>query len=161
MKKFIPEIFSPSEIQKFPTFILRKLTADDVHIDYLAAMSSVDIIKKIRGGNWPTPNLTEKDDFIDLCWHQREFEYKISFAYIILSLDQKESLGCIYIYPPDKPWINAPDGTDAVVNMWVTQKEYDKGFYPVLFGTIKIWIEKEWPFKSVFYSNKEIPKELS
>lgn len=100
MKPFIPETFNPPEKYQAPNFIIRKLYAKDVYIDYFAVMSSIEIIRKTRGGNWPTPELTFEDDFIDLCWHQREFEYKLSFAYTIISLEHSECLGCLYFYPP-------------------------------------------------------------
>jgi hypothetical protein len=37
----------------------------------MAVMSSIDVIKKTRGGDWPTSDLTFEDDLIDLAWPAR------------------------------------------------------------------------------------------
>jgi len=50
------------------------------------------------------------------------------------------------------------DGYDVNVSWWCTQKMYDQGFYDRLCLDIKTWIETEWPFKKVFYSNKVLPE---
>jgi len=41
--------------------------------------------------------------------------------------------------------------------MWVIQEAYDRGDYKKLFTLVKEWTENFWPFKNVFYSNKEMP----
>src|SRR5690606_23024234 len=98
-------------------FIARKLRASDVYLDYIAVMSSIDIIKQTRGGSWPTPDLRFEDDMIDLAWHQREFENGSSFAYTIMSPDETECLGCFYLYPAGFRG-EAPEGSDADVSFW-------------------------------------------
>src|SRR5579859_3817354 len=157
-KSFIPDSFTPKERVETIDFVLRKLTAKDVDMDYEAVMSSIAIIHQIRGGSWPDSTLTHEDDLIDLCWHQREFEFGTSFAYTLTNLEGTKCLGCLYIYPTSKPWITAPEGTDAVVNMWVTQQAYDQGLYPKLFHFVQAWIAQEGPFQHVFYSNIEKPE---
>jgi len=62
---FVPNDFNPPKLIK-DSYIARKLTAKDVELDYKAVMSSQDIIHKLRGGKWPTPELTIEDDLIDL-----------------------------------------------------------------------------------------------
>jgi hypothetical protein len=145
MDKFIPDNFIPPKRIHLNGFILRTLSYKDAEIDYQSVMSSIDIIQKTRGGSWPTKDLTPEDNKIDLAWHQREFEYKNSFAYCVWDINEKEYLGCVYFYPLNKPWIKAPKGSDVVINMWVTQKSYDRGLYPKLFKTLKAWIKNDWP----------------
>lgn len=158
-ERFIPHDFHPPERIALHSCILRKPDAyRDTDDDYHAIMASIDIIHQIRGGSWPTKELTKEEDFLDLAWHQREFEYETSFAYLLYSPDNTTYLGCLYIYPTNKPWVSAPTNTDAVVNMWVTQDAYDKNLYPVLFKEAQQWISDLWPFKHIFYSNKEIPQ---
>jgi hypothetical protein len=156
--RFLPDGFKPKEFIEQPDFVLKKLCYTDAALDYATVMSSIDLIKRIRGGNWPTPDLTLEEDLIDLGWHQREFEFGTSFAYTVLSPFKDECIGCVYIYPTDKPWLNPPKDADVVVNMWVTEKAYKNGIYPELFGFVKTWISKEWPFNNPHYSNKEIPE---
>lgn len=140
-----------------PDFIIRKLTARDVYLDYLAVMSSIAAIKKQRGGSWPDPSLTFEDDLIDLAWHQREFENRSSFAYTVESKDGSECLGCLYFYEPGTRK-TPPAGADVDLSFWVTQKAYDAGLYLILYNTLKEWL-KVWPFKNVFWSNSELPEE--
>lgn len=155
----VPKDFHPPEKLDCGDFIIRKLTTRDVYLDYIAVISSIDIIKKIRGGSWPTKDLTVEDDLIDLGWHQREFEYKNSFAFTVMNKDESKCLGCIYFYPPRAGMssVKGDDTAEVNISMWVTQEEYEKGFYPVLFKTVKEWVEKSWPFRNVHYANKGIP----
>lgn|SRR3989338_1327723 len=154
--KLIPDKFNAPEMLETTKFRIRKLCAKDVYLDYMAVMSSIGIIKRTRGGNWPTPTLSFEDDLIDLSWHQREFEYKTSFAYTVMNLDETECLGCLYFYPAGFRK-EAPEGTDVDVSFWVTQKSYDRGLYRELYKTIRDWLEKDWPFKKPFWTNNELP----
>lgn len=153
---FLPPTFTPPATLTHPDFIARKLAARDVDLDYAAVMSSLEIIRKTRGGSWPTADLTHEDDWIDLAWHQREFENGSSFAYTVMNPEQTECLGCFYLYPPGFR-MEAPAGADVDVSFWVTQKAYDAGLYPVLHQALKDWLAAEWPFKQPFWSNAELP----
>ncbi len=154
--KLIPGSFKVPEKLETSKFRIRKLCAKDVYLDYMAVMSSIDIIRQTRGGSWPTPELSFEDDLIDLSWHQREFEHGSSFAYTVMSLDETECMGALYFYPPGFRK-EAPEGSDVDVSFWVTQKGYDQGLYPELYRTVKDWLAKDWPFKKPFWSNQEIP----
>ena len=61
----VPKYFTPPELRK-EKYIARELCASDMELDYAAVMSSIDIIHELRGGNWPTFDLTKEDDLIDL-----------------------------------------------------------------------------------------------
>lgn len=152
----IPKNFNPPQQLVTSNFFLRKLCAHDVYRDYLAVMANMDIIRKTRGGNWPTPSLTLEDDFIDLAWHQREFEYNRSFTFIVLSPDQSQYMGCVYFYPPN--WRKeAPQEADVDVSFWVVQEAYDRGLYGELYGAVRSWLAKGWPFKHPFWTNQLLP----
>jgi hypothetical protein len=81
MKPFILNNFKPNERIETEDFVIRKLEAKDVALDLAAVQSSIDIIKKVRGGTWPDSNIELEENRIDLSWHQREFEVGTSFAY--------------------------------------------------------------------------------
>lgn len=153
---FVPDNFKVPERFETPEFIIRKLSFTDAKLDYEAVMSSIDIIKKTRGGDWPSPDLTFIDDQIDLGWHQREFEHRTSFAYTVMSLDEKECLGCLYMYPPGFRDTSS-EQTDVDVSFWVTQKAYERGLYQLLYTTLDKWLKSEWRFKRIGYTNVEIP----
>lgn len=149
---FVPKDFTPPEL-KTDRYIARKLEIRDVYLDYIAVMDSIDIIHKTRGLNsWPTPKLTIEDDMIDLGWHQREFEFKNSFAFTIMNPDETECLGCMYFYQAKEPEY------EAEVSWWVTTKAYEEGLYDVISRDIKSWVKNEWPMKSVKYTNKLLPE---
>jgi len=60
ISNLVPENFNVPEKLETEHFLIRKLCANDVYLDYMAVMSSIDIIKQTRGGSWPTPDLTLK-----------------------------------------------------------------------------------------------------
>ena len=155
--KLVPDSFQVPEKLDQPEFVIRKLMFDDAKLDYDAVMSSIDIIKKTRGGDWPTPALTFKDDQIDLAWHQREFENGTSFAYTVMSPDEIECLGCLYFYPPGFR-NESSSSADADVSFWVTQKAFDRGLYTTLYKALDGWIRSTWPFKQIVYTNKQLPE---
>jgi len=156
MCKLVPNDFIVPETLETDKFFAGKLSAADTDIDYEAVMSSIETIQKTRGGSWPTKDLTYEDDRIDLSWHQREFEMRNTFAYIVLSPDKKEYIGCFYLYAPNtrKP---APEGTDVDASWWVTTEAFNKGIYDELYKALSGWLKEKWPFEKVFYTNNLIP----
>ena len=78
--------------------VLRALTVDDLDRDFNAVMASaVEIRAANPGSTWPE-GLTKEKNFLDLAWHQREFESRRSFAWVMEGEDG-EYLGCLYVYP--------------------------------------------------------------
>ena len=102
---------------------------------------------------WPTKNLTFEQNLIDLGWHQKEFQRIASFAYTVMSLDEKECLGCIYIYP------SSNSEYDAEIVMWVRQSEVGNSLDQLLFDSVKKWIKDEWPFLNPGYPGRDIDWE--
>lgn len=152
MKKLVPPDFKVSKVLETDKFRLRMLSVNDVVKDYDAVMASIDHLQGIFGprSKWPSPDLTFEQDLIDLGWHQKEFQMRSSFAYTVMNLDESRCLGCVYIFPPTKA------SFEVEVYMWVRKSEYDKGLDPILFKTVKQWVEEKWPFKKVAYPGREI-----
>ncbi|MEQ8363035.1 MAG: hypothetical protein RH948_09215 [Cyclobacteriaceae bacterium] len=150
-QSFVPKDFVVPPVLENEYFRIRMLTVNDVVKDYDAVMTSIDHLKEVwPGSGWPSTDLTFEQDLIDLGWHQKEFQRRSSFAYTVLSLDESEVLGCLYIDPTTKA------GYDAEVYMWVRTSVLEKGYDKILFDTVKNWISKEWPFKKVAYPGREI-----
>lgn len=133
-------------------FLVRMLTIHDVDKDYDAVMTSIDHLKGMFGpySSWLSKRLTKEQDLIDLGWHQKEFQKRTSFAYTVMKPDESQCLGCIYIYPSDKPEF------DAIVFLWVRKSELKNGLDDELFAAVKKWIKEKWPFKNVAYPGREI-----
>jgi len=147
----VPEDFKVPEKLETDKFRLRMLTIHDLDKDYDAVMSSIDHLQGVFGdrSKWPSPDLTKDQDLIDLGWHQKEFQLRSSFAYTVMSLDESECLGCIYIFPSTDP------GFEAEVYMWVRKSAFDEGLDPILEKTVKNWIKSSWPFQKVSYPGRE------
>ena len=151
---FVPQNFDVPDTLENKYFRLRMLTVNDVVKDYDAVMTSIDQLQKMYpNSNWPTSELTLEQDLIDLGWHQKEFQIRRSFAYTVVSLDEKQVLGCLYINPTTK------GDYDANVTMWVRTSMLDKGLDKILFDTVRNWIARDWPFKKVAYPGREISWE--
>ena len=81
------------------------------------------------------------------------FRSRRSFAYGVLTLDESKELGSVYVRPSRK------EGYDAVVTMWVTKEQFDRGFETELLAAVKSWVSKEWPFRKVAYPKRDISQE--
>ena len=146
---FVSEEFLVPEIFETRNFRLRMLTVNDVEKDYQAVIESRSLLHSMFGGGWPREGFTIEENLRDLERHQQEFLDRQAFAYTVLSLDESEVLGCLYINPPGKLEV------DAVVHMWVRQREFDRGLDPILFETVRDWLEKEWPFGVIAFPGRE------
>ncbi len=146
----VPADFDVPLALEVPRFRLRMLTIHDVVKDYDAVMTSADHLQGVLDDDSPWPQgLTLEQDLIDLGWHQKEFQRRTSFAYTVMSLDEAECLGCVYIFPSDDA------AYDAEIFMWVRTSEYVKGLDPVLFETVTDWVTAAWPFAAVRYPRRE------
>jgi hypothetical protein len=113
------------------------LTVNDLVKDYDAVMTSIEHLQKTKPfgpeHNWPSKDLTLEQDLIDLGWHQKEFQRRSSFAYTVMSLDESQCLGCVFIDPsPNKIY-------DAEIIIWVRQSEIENGLDDHLFKFVKKW----------------------
>lgn len=152
----LPKEFKVPDNVKTEDFLFRKLTTRDVYLDYIAVMSSIDVIRRTRGGSWPTTDYTFEDDLINLGWHQREFENRSSFTYTVFTTDNETCLGCFYFYNPGfREEIDT--AYDVDISFWVTQEAYNKGLYKKLYTELKNFIVG-WPFKNPYFSNDIIPE---
>lgn len=85
-------------VHRLGEFTLRALSIHDLERDFAAVMESAADIKAANpGSSWPD-GLTREKNLIDLAWHQREFEARRSFAWVIEDA-AGDYLGCFYVYP--------------------------------------------------------------
>ena len=153
-KAFIPTDFKVPDTLQNEHFRIRMLSVNDVVKDYDAVMSSIEHLKAMYPtSSWPSKDLTFEQDLIDLGWHQKEFQMRSSFAYTIVSIDENQVLGCLYINPTTKR------DYDASITMWVRASEVDNGLDSILFDSVKKWILEDWPFQKVAYPGREISWE--
>lgn len=118
-------------------FVLKALTVSDLDRDYAAVTdSAADIRKKYPNNSWPD-GLTRKANLVDLAWHQREFQARRSFAWVIED-GSNRYLGCVYVFPSI-----AGEKTAEVMLWWRTGISADhKAFEEDFFG----WLDgPDWP----------------
>lgn len=149
-KHFVPDNFEiPTQLET-EHFRLRMLSVGDVQKDYEAVIESRHLLHKMFGESWPREGFTLEENLKDLKRHQQEFLDRKAFAYTVVSLDESEVLGCLYINPPKKN-----SEYNASVVMWVRRTEFDKGLDDILFRTVKKWISADWPFNQVYYPGRK------
>src|SRR5580693_7440550 len=74
IKKFtLPTDFKAPKKLTFEDLVARPLNKEDLEDDLKAVNSSVEVIRRTRGGSWPEGPLDKEFDFEYLAWHQREF----------------------------------------------------------------------------------------
>ncbi len=147
----VPADFDVPDVLETGAFRLRMLTVHDVVKDYDAVVTSAEHLKTVfgPGGTWPE-GLTLEQNLIDLGWHQKEFQRRTSFAYTVVTLDETQVLGCVYVYP--SPAVEF----DAVVYLWARRSNLESGLEERLYATLKAWLLEKWPFERVAFPGREI-----
>ena len=74
------------------------ITRDHLDDDVAGINASLDLIRKTRGGPWPTGPVTSEGNFVDLVWHECEFRDGGSYTYAVYHADHGY-IGCCYLYP--------------------------------------------------------------
>lgn len=151
---FVPDSFVVPTEYRTSRYKLVPLGPAVVEQDYAAYMSSIEHLQKtFSNGQWPHKNLTMADAHKDMAGEEASFRKRESFAYAVLTLDGKRELGSVYVQPSRK------QGYDAVVRLWVTKAEFDKGFDAELYRDMKAWVAKAWPFQKVAWPRREMSLE--
>jgi hypothetical protein len=107
-QSFVPPDFDVPMSFDDPGFHLEPLGPVHNERDHEAWMSSIDHIRSTPGmdwRDWPAP-MTLEENLVDMEMHARHFEERVGFTYSIL--DSDDVIGCVYIYPSDKPGRRCP-----------------------------------------------------
>ena len=80
----------------------------------------------------------------DLTKHAAEFVAREAFTYTVLAPDSDVVIGCLYIYPSERPEY------DAKIRSWVRAADADLD--PVLYLAVTDWLATSWPFGAVEYA---------
>ena len=143
---FVPDAFEPPAGLDHESFRLRPLGPEHNESDYAAWTSSIEHIHATpgyEGAKWPHP-MTLEQNRADLIEHADEFAARKGFTYTVLALDDETVIGCLYIYPSDRP------GVDAKVRSWV--RAADARLDPVLYRVVTDWFATSWPFERIDYA---------
>ena len=146
----VPDDFEVPEQLSTERFLMRMLTIHDVDKDFEAVTSNTEHLQRVWGNNWPL-GLTLEQNLIDLGWHQKEFQRRTSFAYTVVAPDESAVLGCVYIYPSDRPQY------DAEIYLWARQDIARAELEDHLEQTTRDWIAECWPFSDPVFPGKDMP----
>jgi hypothetical protein len=141
--ELVPDDFELPARLEHERFRLRMLSVDDVVKDFDAICDRVDH----QGRQEPPFVPTVAENLVDLGWHQKEFELRRSFAYTVVAPDESQVIGCVYVNPSETH--------DARIRMWVRRSAWDEGLDPLLEAAVREWIERDWPFESVDWADRE------
>lgn len=134
------------------------LTRDHLHDDVRGINASIDLIRRTRGGRWPTEPVSAEFNYVDLVWHECEFRAGGSFAYAVYDASD-QYLGCCYLDPMGRrtPLSDDLHDYDVDVSWWVTPDAYRRGYYTTLYRALRHWVATAFPFSKPYYSNAEVP----
>ncbi len=142
---FLPRDFVVPAVVDAGAFRLRPITIHDAFRDYDAVMSSREHLWTRFGEawGWPAADLSLEQNIVDLGWHQKEFQLRSSFDYVVASPDGARQLGCVYVDPPDD------EGVDAGVWYWARASELASGLEDRLAAFLPGWLADAWRFRCV------------
>jgi hypothetical protein len=143
---FVPDAFSPPIALDHAAFRLRPLGPEHTESDYAAWTSSIDHILATpgyEGSHWPHP-MTLDENRADLTKHADEFVAREAFTYTVLARDRDIVIGCLYIYPSERPEF------EAKIRSWVRATDADLD--PVLYRVVMDWLTTSWPFGRFEYA---------
>ena len=154
----IPDGFVPPPTLTYDDVVARAISRSDLREDVRGINASIELIRRTRGGRWPTGPVSDEYNYVDLVWHECEFREGDSFTYAVYDAGD-HYLGCCYLYPMGRrtPLTEELLGYDVDLSWWVTPDAYGRGLYTELYIALRHWITTEFPFSKAYYSNVEIP----
>jgi hypothetical protein len=154
----IPDGFVPPPTLTYDDVVARAISRSDLREDVRGINASIDLIRRTRGGRWPTGPVSDEYNYVDLVWHELEFREGASFTYATYDATDRY-LGCCYLYPMGgrTELTEALLGYDVDVSWWVTPDAYAQGYYAKVYVALRHWLAAEFPFWTPYYSNMEIP----
>jgi hypothetical protein len=156
--KKLPDGVAPPTVLRFDDVVAAMLTREHLRDDVAGINASLDLIRRTRGGSWPSEPVTEDFNFVDLVWHELEFREGTSFTYAVSSTEPRY-LGCAYLYPMGRrePLTEDLAEFDVDVSWWVTPTAYEQGYYRKVYEALRHWLATDLAFRRPYFSNVEIP----
>jgi hypothetical protein len=153
-QQFVPADFAVPDGLTAGPFRLEPLGPQHNATDYAAWTASMDHIRLtpgFAGTGWPH-EMSPADNLRDLERHARDFAERSGFTYTVLSVGTSDIIGCVYIYPPRDESPARAGERRVLVRSWVRADHADLD--PVLYRTVRAWLERDWPFDSIEYAER-------
>jgi hypothetical protein len=163
--KFIKKLELPTEFiaptrLSYKNLVAKAISREHLGNDVRGINASITLIRRTRGGTWPTEPVSEAFNFVDLVWHEQEFREATSFTYAVYD-SGNTYLGCCYLYPIGRrtPLSEQLLKCDVDVSWWVTPDAYARGDYQTLYQALRHWVTESFTFHAPYFSNVEIPSD--
>lgn len=161
----IPDRLSTDE------FVLRPIMASDVEQDYAAVMESKEYLRPWEQTGWPADDFTLADDLEDLAMLEERHNARQAFTYTMLTPDETECLGCVYIMPPDarhyrEASVAPVEDADwqsyrALVSFWVRTSRLAGGLDERLLAALRTWLARDGHLgRLLFVTNEEVAQQV-
>ncbi|HEY0802379.1 MAG TPA: hypothetical protein VGD54_16185 [Steroidobacteraceae bacterium] len=160
IRKFeLPAGFAAPTLLSYANLVAKAISRAHLGDDVRGINASITLIRRTRGGVWPTEPVSEEFNFVDLVWHELEFRDATSFTYAVYD-SEDAYLGCCYLYPMGRRTELSEEllNYDVDVSWWVTPDAYARGDYQKLYQALRHWLTEDFPFHSPYFSNAEIPR---
>ena len=151
---FVPVDFAVPGGSTAEEFRLEPLAPQHNAADYAAWTASIGHIQAtpgFAGTGWPH-EMSLAENLRDLERHYRTSPIAAGSPTPCSAPGTGDVIGCVYIYPPRG---ESPDGASAgepraAVRSWVRADR--AALDPVLYRTVRAWLERDWPFRSIEYA---------
>ena len=154
---FYPEAVAVPAGLRTDEFMLRMLQATDVALDYDAVMASKDILHLRSGGSWPRDGFTLAENLADLQEHEADFHARRGFTYTIMTPDETQCLGCLYIYPLrvilNRLGVEEAEPEDervAEASFWVRQARVADDLDKRVLAALLPWLRHDFAFSRLY-----------
>lgn len=153
---FYPETAVPPTKLQTEALLFVPLSPAHVHRDYDALMVSKEMLRVWGGHGWPSDDFTLEANLQDLEWHHLEHQENIAYTYTILTPDEHECLGCVYIKPLSDIQEDAPD-YHAIVRYWVIEPQLAHGLEIRVLDALINWFNSDaWQFERVLLHARQV-----
>lgn len=146
-------------------FVLRPIAAADALLDYEAVMESRLSLRRWQQSSWPADDFTVDDNRRDVERMEQRHRAGEAFGYTVLSPDESECLGCVYVFAHDARFLAAADivavgearwdQIDAAVYFWVRTSRLTPGLDHLLLMRLRCWFADDWGFGTVVFVTSE------
>jgi hypothetical protein len=149
---FVPDAFAVPAALDGGWCRLRPLAVADNEQDFAAWQSSVEHIAATpgyEGRSWPLHEYRLEQNQDDLAEHVADFAARRGFTYTVLHEGDGETIGCVYVYPPE----DGDPAVEAEVRSWVRADHAERD--ADLYRLVTAWVDADWPFATVRYAPRD------
>src|SRR4051794_32062424 len=86
--RFPDGVTPPAELV-YEDIVASAITRAHLQDDVSGINASIDLIRRTRGGRWPSEPVTAEYNYVDLVWHELEFRDAHSLTYAVYNTEPR------------------------------------------------------------------------